>query len=98
MSLQLVGRPCRQSKVETVEKTVHESLKCLRCSFESEWHEGELKEAERCYNGCLWNVCFIHRNGMKATDQVNLGESGLAFEHCSVALYVGDRIAVMLLS
>ena len=51
---------------------VHQPLKCLGCISQAKRHVDLLKEAEWCYDGCLWHVSGGHWDLVVALYQIYL--------------------------
>ena len=61
-----------KNEIKVVANCVHQTLKSLCCVFQPKKHMKKFMQAERGYDGSLWNVFFLHRNLVVATNEIKL--------------------------
>ena len=83
-----------ENEIESVADGIHQSLKSLRCVYQTKWCPNELEEAEWCDDCSLADVFCSYRNLVVAKYQVDLRENRSTRELRSIVLDLWHRIAV----
>ena len=64
----------KKDKGELPADLIYKTLEGLCSIPESVRHHEIFIKTKWCYNGSLWDVLLVHRNLIKSSDKVNLGE------------------------